>query len=45
MYLLRSKRIATQSRLDLAMRIGKLGSIISDARLLYALQLADLGSC
>ncbi|KAL8278775.1 hypothetical protein RQP46_008844 [Phenoliferia psychrophenolica] len=37
MYILRSKRIATKSRLDLALRIGKLGSIISDARVLYRL--------
>ncbi|KAM0747035.1 hypothetical protein T439DRAFT_329299 [Meredithblackwellia eburnea MCA 4105] len=37
LYVLRSKRVATKSRLLLAERIGKLGAIISDARVLYRL--------
>lgn len=35
MYVLRSKRFSNKARLDLADRIGKLGSLVSDARVLY----------
>lgn len=35
MYVLRSKRFTNKARADLADRIGKLGSLVSDARVLY----------
>lgn len=43
-YCLRSKYVATKARLELATRIGKLGSLISDARTLSASNFFFLGT-